>query len=94
MLELTESAVEAVQILLAASPEIEDESGGLRVTSTGESFQLGVAALPDEEDEVVEAEGARVFLEPDAAAELDDKVLDARVEDDEFAFMIAPQAES
>jgi hypothetical protein len=42
---------------------------------------------------VVEEQGARVFLEPEAAALLDDKVLDARVEQNQVAFRIADQIE-
>jgi len=40
---------------------------------------------------VIEGEGALVFLEPEAASLLDDKVLDARVEQDQVAFTIADQ---
>jgi hypothetical protein len=41
------------------------------------NLRLSVALLPSEDDEVLEEQGARVFLEPEAAALLDDKVLDA-----------------
>ena len=36
---------------------------------------------PGDTDQVIEAAGARVFLEPNAAAYLDDKVLDAQVDE-------------
>jgi iron-sulfur cluster assembly protein len=49
--------------------------------------------LPAEDDEVVEEQGARVFLEPEAASLLDDKVLDASVEQDQVAFTIADRIE-
>jgi Fe-S cluster assembly iron-binding protein IscA len=49
--------------------------------------------LPAEDDEVIEEHGARVFLEPAAASLLDDKVLDANVEEDRVAFTIADQIE-
>jgi hypothetical protein len=39
-----------------------------------------------------EEQGARVFLEPEAASLLDDKVLDASVEQDHVAFTIAEQS--
>jgi hypothetical protein len=43
-------------------------------------------------DEVIEADGARVFLGADAADNLDDKLLHARVDtDDQVGFMIANQ---
>jgi Fe-S cluster assembly iron-binding protein IscA len=40
-----------------------------------------VAEAPRPDDQVVEQEGARVFVEPAAATVLDDKVLDVRVDD-------------
>jgi hypothetical protein len=39
-------------------------------------------AVPNKADQIVEDQGARVFLEPDAALMLDDKVLDATVDED------------
>jgi Fe-S cluster assembly iron-binding protein IscA len=50
--------------------------------------------LPAEDDEVIEEQDARVFLEAEAASLLDDKVLDATVEEDKVAFTIADQAEA
>lgn len=92
MLELTDSAAEAVRALVAAAEETA-ETGGLRVAAEawGEevSLQFNVAVVPAEDDEVVEEQGARVFLEPVAATLLDDKVLDANVLDDGIAFVLS-----
>ena len=55
------------------------------------NFQLSVVPVPAEDDEVIEEHGARVFLEPDAASFLDDKVLDAKLEQNKVAFTIADQ---
>lgn len=93
MLALTNSAVEVVREIVAASPEIDDESGGLRVTTEGDGFALGIVALPSEDDQVVEAEGARVFLEPEAAELLDDKVLDVSVVGERAHFTVGRQQE-
>jgi Fe-S cluster assembly iron-binding protein IscA len=60
---------------------------------TRANFQLSVVRLPAEDDEVIEAEGARVFLAPEAASLLDDKVLDADVAHDRVAFTIVDQTE-
>src|SRR2546429_9716098 len=60
---------------------------------TQANFQLSVVALPAEDDEVIDEQGARVFLEPEAASLLDEKVLDASVEQDQVAFTIADQVE-
>jgi iron-sulfur cluster assembly protein len=60
---------------------------------TQANFHLDVVTLPAEDDEVIDEQGARVFLEPEAASLLDDKVLDASVEQDQVAFTIADQVE-
>jgi Fe-S cluster assembly iron-binding protein IscA len=60
---------------------------------TQANFHLTVVPLPAEDDEVIDEHGARVFLEPEAASLLDEKVLDASVEQDQVAFTIADQVE-
>ncbi len=42
---------------------------------------------------MIDEQGARVFLEPEAASLLDEKILDASVEQDQVAFTIADQVE-
>jgi hypothetical protein len=42
---------------------------------------------------VVEAEGAQLYVEPTALQLLDDKVLDAAVEDDQIRFAVLAQPE-
>jgi iron-sulfur cluster assembly protein len=96
LLALTDSAVEAVKNIVSSSDEA-SETGGLRMVAEQAgmqtNLQLSVVTLPAEDDEVIEEQGARVFLEPDAASLLDDKVLDASVEHDQVAFTIADQIE-
>lgn len=96
MLALTDSAVQAVQEILSSS-EKTPETGGLRLVAerggAQTNFQLSVVALPAEDDEVIEGQGARVFLDPEAASLLDDKILDASIEPNQVAFTIADQAE-
>jgi Fe-S cluster assembly iron-binding protein IscA len=60
---------------------------------TQANLQVSVVPLPAEDDEVIEEQGASVFLEPEAAALLDDKVLDATVEHNQVAFTIADDVE-
>ena len=94
MLTLTDSAVTAIRNL-TAQPELPDETG-LRIMSQdegGPAFQVTLAETPVDGDQVIESEGARVFLEPDAAVALDDKSLDAQVDDEgTVAFTLAEQA--
>jgi len=96
LLTLTDSAVEAVKHLVSSSDEF-SETGGLRMvagqTGMQTKLELSVVPLPAEDDEVIEEQGVRVFLEPEAAALLDDKVLDASVEQNQVAFTIADQIE-
>ena len=97
LLALTDSAVEAVKNMVVSSSDEGSETSGLRMTAeragTQASFQLDFVLLPAEDDEVIEEDGARVFLEPEAASLLDDKVLDASVEQYQVAFTIADQTE-
>lgn len=93
MLAITENAAEAIQTIVASSPG--PEKGGLRILARSEGEQekleLTIAAIPAEDDEVVEEHGAHVFLDPEAASYLDDKVLDARVEGNQVGFALLEQ---
>jgi Fe-S cluster assembly iron-binding protein IscA len=96
MLALTDRAVEAVRDIVAASDEATDSSG-LRLTAEREgtkaSFKLRVVPLPAEDDEVIEEQGARVFVEPEAATLLDDKMLDVNVDHNQVAFTVIDQSQ-
>ena len=96
LLALTDNAVEAVKSIVSSANEV-SETGGLRMVAeragTQANFHLSVVALPAEDDEVIEEQGVRVFLEPEAASLLDEKVLDASVEQDQIAFTLADQSD-
>ena len=85
MLVLTEAAAEAVKSV-TSNLQV-PEGAGLRIAPSAPDsgspaeFQLTAALAPAEDDQVIEAAGARVFLEPQAAAYLEDKVLDAQVDE-------------
>ncbi|HET6170983.1 MAG TPA: iron-sulfur cluster biosynthesis family protein [Gaiellales bacterium] len=91
MLALTDRAVEAVRGIVASADD-GSETSGLRLTADQEgteaSFRLRVVALPAEDDQVIEEDGARVFVEAEAASLLDDKVLDANVDHNQVAFTV------
>jgi iron-sulfur cluster assembly protein len=82
MLVLTDAAAEVVKSV-TETPQAPDGTG-LRITQAapepGSGLELAAAAEPDVNDQVVEISGARVFLDPLAAAYLEDKVLDAEVD--------------
>jgi iron-sulfur cluster assembly protein len=95
LLALTDRAVEAVKEIVSSSGEA-SETSGLRLTAeragTQASFKLRLASLPAEDDAVIEEHGARVFVDADAAALLDDMMLDATVDQDQVAFTFVDQA--
>ena len=93
MLTLTENA----QTVIGGIVEHADAAatGGLRIAQEQDGAGLGVtvAAAPEADDQVVEAAGVRVFLDPSAATALDDKVLDASASDDgRVDFAVGQQA--
>lgn len=80
-LTLTEQATTAVKTITAQFPDAAD--GGVRIQGAGSpesQFQLSVVPAPEPADAVVENDGARVFLDTEAALVLDDRVLDAQVD--------------
>jgi iron-sulfur cluster assembly protein len=85
MMVLTEAAAEVVKSV-TSTPQTPGEAG-LRIVSSAPqpddtgALRVTAAAGPGENDQVIEAAGARVFLEPQAAAYLDDKVLDAQIDE-------------
>jgi Fe-S cluster assembly iron-binding protein IscA len=95
-LALTDNAVAAVKEVVASVPETQ-ESSGMRIvahqgTDGQASFELSIAPVPAEDDEVIEEHGARVFLEAMTSGLLESKELDARVDSDRHvAFVIGDQ---
>jgi iron-sulfur cluster assembly protein len=93
MLTLTDSAASAIRSL--TSQEDLPEETGLRIMKQGDgatSFQLALTEGPEAGDQVVEEGGARVFVEAEAAVILDDKALDAQLnEQGDLAFRISDQ---
>jgi iron-sulfur cluster assembly protein len=83
MLTVTENAASAIRAIVQG-PELPD-TAGLRIftmDSPSDQLALSTAVNPESGDQIVENAGARVFLEPAAAAKLGDQVLDAEVGDD------------
>lgn len=93
MLVLTPAAVAVVNTLTTA--EGWPEGAGLRISSDAPvegRLQVEVAPGPAAEDQVLTGSGARVFLDPDAASTLDDKVLDANIDEQGAAhFLLGAQ---
>jgi iron-sulfur cluster assembly protein len=84
MLILTEAAAEVVKSF-TSNPQVPD-GAGLRIAAStpdsgsADSLQVTATTAPGDNDQVIEKEGARVYVEQQAALYLDDKVLDAQVD--------------
>jgi iron-sulfur cluster assembly protein len=96
MLAVTEDATSAIDGILA-SPELPDEACMRITTEIGVTeegaprteLRITVVETPEATDQTVE--DAPVVLEPEAAALLDDKVLDADVAGDQVRFDLKEQ---
>jgi Fe-S cluster assembly iron-binding protein IscA len=94
MLTLTKSAKEMVRDMVSA--ESAPEGSGLRIAAAhsedgGPALTLELATEPTEGDQVVDDDGTRVFLEPEAASLLDDKILTTERHDDHYHFSLEDQ---
>ena len=92
MLTLTDNAADVVQKIVEQT--VADDQAGLRISQQpDESLALAPSVASEPGDQVVEEKGARVFLDEGAATLLEDKVLDAQVEEDGgVQFAIGTQA--
>jgi Fe-S cluster assembly iron-binding protein IscA len=92
VLTLTDHAVAAIRDL-TTRPGLPAETG-LRIApqEDGGGLALSLADGPEAGDQVIGEADAQVFVQPDAAAALDDKALDAQVnEDGEVSFILQLQ---
>ncbi|MEH6781719.1 MAG: iron-sulfur cluster assembly accessory protein [Rhodoglobus sp.] len=93
MLTLTETATTVVKTIVEQDPNT--DAAGLRINGEpgAPNLTVAVVAAPEAGDSVVEADGARVFLEENASVALSDKVLDANVgENGAVNFAVIDQA--
>jgi Fe-S cluster assembly iron-binding protein IscA len=96
MLMLTDAAATAIN-QLTSQPDM-PETTGLRIAQSpddtrGAALAAALTTGPGPEDQVLEVHEARVYLEPEAAEQLADKVLDAETAaGGQIAFHLRPQA--
>jgi Fe-S cluster assembly iron-binding protein IscA len=99
VLAITEDAATAIHSIVTSSGL--PDGAGLRITQeehtetegeTRTDLRLSLVESAEEGDEVLE--DVQIFLEPEAAQFLDNKLLDADVEGDEVHFSLDIQAES
>jgi Fe-S cluster assembly iron-binding protein IscA len=89
MISITDDAAELIRALMDSG------AGGLRISSGpatgnghGPALVLDLAPEPRDEDEVLNADGAHVFVDAAVAPSLDGKVLDAHVEGEQLEFAV------
>jgi iron-sulfur cluster assembly protein len=101
LLIVTPNASQAIQSILSNAQL--PSGSGLRIVPGAQTdgsptdstpLQLEVAAQPEAQDEVVSESGANVFLEPNVAPILSDKVLDAQMDQEgKVRFVLGQQQE-
>lgn len=82
MLTMTDNAVMVIRDLAAQQDVGED--GGLRIAADTDAGSLSIELVPQpaQGDQVVDNEGARIFLDADAAELLNETSVDATVDDE------------
>jgi iron-sulfur cluster assembly protein len=96
MLTITSNAAEAIRVIVESTDV--PEEGGVRISVARQNgaqatLELAVSPAPLEGDEVLDAGGAHVFLDELAVLALDDKSLDAQIEEGEISFGIVQRDE-
>jgi iron-sulfur cluster assembly protein len=90
VLTISPAASEAIKGLITAAELPED--AGIRISGHPEApnTQLAVSLAPEaaEDDQVVEEEGANVFVDNEVVPLLDDKTLDAEAQGEQVEFRI------
>ena len=96
MVTLTHEAAHAIRQLTEApmADGVRLHAGSRFSRGDAPQVQIEVASGPDVEDTVLEAAGARLYLEPETMRALDHKVIDADVAGDEPHFTIFEQPDS
>jgi iron-sulfur cluster assembly protein len=93
VLTLTENATLVIKSITGV--EGAPEGAGVRISQENPAdpaLAVTTTESPAKGDQVLEEGGARVFLESNAAAALDDKILDAAVDDKGgVEFLLVPQ---
>jgi iron-sulfur cluster assembly protein len=96
VLTITSEAVQVIGAIVSSSPI---PQGGVKISAkpvndTESRLELSIVEGPTATDSVIEEEGTRVFLEDAVSEYLEDKVLDAQMEDGgEVRFTIEEQGQ-
>jgi Fe-S cluster assembly iron-binding protein IscA len=87
MLTLTDQAQQAVRGL-TQDPQA-PEGAGMRIATGEQGLELSLVEAPVAGDDVIDADGARVFVEQQTAPMLSEQTLDAQVREGQVSFFLA-----
>ena len=87
MLTLSTDASDIVRTAILNSPDVPDETGGVRLyvadTTNGQGqMAAAIVDAPEPDDLVIDDAGARVFVDPDLTPHVSEKELDAETRED------------
>lgn len=88
---ITRDAAQAIADVLEAEPDdagFRIAQGTQSLNGAGPALEMELAPEPEADDEVIDDQGVRLFVEARAAQALDGKVLDAEVDGDEVRFAL------
>ncbi len=93
MLTITTEAAQVIGAIVASSPI---PQGGVKISAkpvndTESRLELSIVEGPTASDAVIEEEGTKVFLEETVSDYLEDKVLDAQMDEGQVRFTIQDQ---
>ena len=94
MLTLTQEAAGAIRQLTSAAPPgagVRLHIGAMPRAGRPAPIEIDVVPWSDNRDTVLEADGARLYVEPETLRVLDHKLLDASVTDDGLRFALREQ---
>lgn len=90
MLSWTSNAATVIRSLIDEAGLADDSGLRFVIDPTRRSLAMSLAAGPQSHDDVLTCHGVRVFLDPAAAARLQDKTLDARTTGPARTFFLSP----
>ena len=88
MLIITPHALAAIRTLLAPDGGVRIALAEARSDGAGPGLTVEPASAPELDDEIIASDGLELYIEGDAFALLDDKVLDADDEGDAIRFSV------
>jgi Fe-S cluster assembly iron-binding protein IscA len=91
VLGITSQASQAIRGILAG--ESVPDGSIVRIAAADDGLLLALVDGPEPDDQLVATEGAALAIEAETAALLDDKLLDAEMQDEEVTFSLTDRSD-